>query len=105
MLFAADGDDNLVEVPDITAARHLALKAAGVIPPKFQGPAPHRLVGDGDAALQQHLLHQAQAQGEAKVQPHRMSDDRRRKPMALVIDGWLGHASPSTRLVATPELT
>jgi hypothetical protein len=29
MLFAADGDDDLVEVPDIAAARALALEAAG----------------------------------------------------------------------------
>lgn len=31
MLFAADGDDDLVEVPDIAAARSLALEAAGII--------------------------------------------------------------------------
>jgi hypothetical protein len=43
-LAAADGDDDLVEMPDVAATRHS------------------------------------------------MGDDRRRKPMALVADGWQGHA-------------
>ena len=43
------------------------------------------------AAFQQHLLDQTKAQREAKVQPHRMRDDRRRKPMALVAAGGRSH--------------
>src|ERR1700751_693566 len=91
MLFAADGDDDLVEVPDIAAARFLALQAAGIIAPELHRPPSPRLVGDDNAALQQYLLDQAKAQREAKVQPHRMRDDRRRKPMALVADGAGSH--------------
>ena len=34
---------------------------------------------------------QAKAQREAKIQPHRLRDDRRRKPMALVADGGRSH--------------
>jgi hypothetical protein len=105
MLLSGDGDDDFVEVPKVAAARPLALQAAGVIPPELQGPAPHRLVGDGDAALQKHLLHQAKAQGKAEIQPHRMGDDRRWEPMALVADGRQGHARPPTPLAAMPELT
>ena len=91
MLFAADGDDDLIEVPDIAAARSLALQAAGIIAPELRRPSSHRLVGDDNAALLQHLLDQAKAQREAKVQPHRMRDDRRRKPMPLVADGGRRH--------------
>jgi hypothetical protein len=72
MLFAADGDDDLVEVPDIAAARSLALEAAGIVAPELHRPPSHRLVGDDNAALLQHLLDQAKAQREAKVQPRRM---------------------------------
>jgi hypothetical protein len=53
MLFAADGDDDLVEVPDIAAARSLALETAGIIAPELHRPPSHRLVGDDNAALQQ----------------------------------------------------
>jgi hypothetical protein len=93
---AADRDDDLIQVPDVAVAWHFALEATGVIPPEFQGPAPDRLVGDDDAALQQHFFHQTQAQGETKMQPHHMGDDRRWEPMALVADGWQGHAKVST---------
>src|SRR6516164_7682897 len=65
-LAAADGDDDLVEMPDVAATRLLTLEATGIIQPEFQGPAPHRLIGEDDAALQQHLLHQPKAQGETK---------------------------------------
>src|ERR1700734_1466610 len=82
MLFAGDGDDDLVEAPDIAAARSLALEAAGIIAPELHRPPPPPLVGDDNAALLQHLLDQAKAQREAKVKPHRMRDDRRGKPMA-----------------------
>lgn len=105
VLLAADGDHDLIEVPDVAAARLLAPEAAGVIPPEFHRPASHRLVGDDDTTFQQHLLHQAQAQRETKIQPNRVSDDRRRKSMALVTDGRLAHASPSTRTAVTPRLT
>src|ERR1700723_706239 len=91
MLLAADGDEDLVEAPDIAAARSLALQAADIIAPELHRPPSHGLVGDDYAALQQHLLDQAKTQREAKVQPHRMRDDRRRKPMALVADGERSH--------------
>ena len=64
------------EAPDIAAARSLALETASIIAPELHRPRSHRLVRDDNAALQQHLLDQAKAQREAKVQPHRMRDDR-----------------------------
>jgi hypothetical protein len=91
MLFAAADDDDLVKVPDIAAARSLALEAAGMIARELHRPPPHRLVGDDNSALVKHLLDQAKAQREAKVHPHRMRDDQRRKPMALVADGGRSH--------------
>jgi len=51
---------------------------------EFQHPASHRLIGDFEAALDEEILDIAVAQGEAKIQPNRMLDDRGRKPVATV---------------------
>ena len=61
VFLARDRDHDLVEVPDVAPARPLAFEATGVIRPKLQNPAPDRLVGHDDAALEQHLLDQPQA--------------------------------------------
>ncbi len=95
---ARDGDHDLVEVPDVMAARRFALAAAGLNRSKLQRPPTDRLVRDDDPALEQHLLDQPKAQWESEVQPERMSDDLRWEAMALVANGF-GHANPSTRLV------
>ncbi len=42
---------------------------------ELQGPLPHSLIADDDAACSQHLLDPAQAEREAEIQPDRMADD------------------------------
>ena len=96
VLLAGDGDHDLVEMPNVAAAWRLAPETAGVRRPELQRPAADRLIGDDDAALEQHLLDQPQAQREPEVQPDRMGDDLGWKAMAFVADG-LAHAGPSTR--------
>lgn len=86
VLLVPDGDDNLIEMSDVARARLLAPKPASMVAPELWRPAPYRLVGSHDAALQQHLLDQTQAQGEAEIQPYGVSDDWRRKPIAIVAD-------------------
>jgi hypothetical protein len=102
VLLAGNGDHDLVEVPDIAATRRLAPESASVRGPELQRPAAHALIGDGDAALEQHLLDQSQAQTKAKIQPDRTGDDLRRKAVTLVADG-LAHAGPSTRSQSSPS--
>jgi hypothetical protein len=104
MLPSSNGNHNLVEVPNITAAWPPASEAAGVVWPELQGPPANGLIGHDDAALEQHLFDQPQAQRESEIEPNRMSDDLGWKAMTFVADG-LGHASLSTRLALTPELT
>ena len=99
VFLARDRDHDLVEVPDVAAAWRLAPEAASVRRPELQRPAADRLIGDDDAALEQHLLDQPQAQRKPEVQPDRMGDDLRRKAMAFVADG-LAHAGPSTPLAS-----
>ena len=61
MFLAGDGDDDLVEVPFVAAARGSPTDTVGGLAAKFQARLPDRLVGDRDAASRQHLLDQAQA--------------------------------------------
>ena len=53
---------------------------------ELQNPAPHGLVGDIQPALGEQILYVAIAQGEAKVEPHRMLDYNRRKAVASIRD-------------------
>jgi hypothetical protein len=61
---------------------------------ELERPLSHGLVADDDAAGREHLLDRAPTQREAKIQPDRVADDFRRKPLAGV-DGTcaLAHAA------------
>src|ERR1700738_3917258 len=61
-------------------------------------PLPHGFVADHDAARGQQLLHHAQPERKAEIQPHSMADDLGWKPMALVAGASGGRHS--TRLSA-----
>ena len=75
MLLAGDGDDDLVKVPFVAAARGSATDAVGEFPTEFQAPLPDRLVCDRNPASRQHLLDHAQAQRESEIQPDRVADE------------------------------
>src|ERR1700720_4954822 len=61
-------------------------------------PLPHGFVADHDAARGQQLLHHAQPEWKAEIQPHGMADNLGWKPMALVAGASGGRHS--TRLSA-----
>ena len=56
-----------------------AAKFPGEQRPELQDPSPDCLIGDIQPALGQQILDIAEAEGEARVQPHRMPDDVRRE--------------------------
>ena len=91
VFFVGDADDELVQMPNVVQARLLAAKAPGISGSELPASPPDRLIGRDDAALEQHLLDEPEAQGKSEVQPDRMGDDLRRKAMAFVADG-LAHA-------------
>ena len=94
---AGNAHDEFVEVPFITQATGRPTPdLIGIMPSKFLRPVPDRLVGDGDAAGRQHVLDHAQAEWEAEVQPHRLSNDLSGKAVAAVqrITGNLRHDAP-----------
>jgi hypothetical protein len=101
VLLARDRNHNLIQVPHVATAWRLAPEAASVRRPELQRPAADGLVRDNDAALEQHLLDQSQAQRKPEVQPDRVGDDLRRKARAFVADG-LARAGSSTPLGLCP---
>ena len=56
-----------------------AAKFLGEHRPELQHPSSNRFIGGIQTALGQQIFDVAEAEGEAKVQPHRMSDDLRRE--------------------------
>ena len=90
-LLAPDRDDHFVEVPDVVPAPPFAFQASRISRAELQRPASDSLIGNHDAAFQQHFLNQAQAQRKAEIQPHRMGDGLGRETMALVADRRLAH--------------
>ena len=81
---AADHDPDLVEVPDVARPRRPAPQLPREGRAELHPPPAHRLVGDVDPALEQHLLDHSQAEREAGVEPHDVGDDLAREAMAAV---------------------
>jgi hypothetical protein len=81
-LSAANPDSHLVEVPLRGWPMTSAAKFLGEQRPELQHTTPDRFIGDVQPALGQQILDVAEAEGEAKVQPHRMADDVRRELVA-----------------------
>jgi len=88
--FASNPDHHLVEVPSIARAWAAPPQLSCDPGPEFQHPAPHRLIGNLQAALGEKFLNVAVAQGEPEIKPDRVLDDRRREAMPSV--GELIHA-------------
>ena len=80
---AADLADHLVQMPARRRRHPAPLQAPGELGPELDRPAPDRLVADVDAALGEQLLNVPKAEREAEIQPHRMADYVRRKPVTL----------------------
>jgi hypothetical protein len=80
--------------------------AIALIRAKLLRPAPNRFVRNDDAALQQHLFEQTQAQRKSNVQPDRMGNDSRRKVMRLQLTvAWILAADDQPRASAAVNLT
>jgi class 3 adenylate cyclase len=79
---AADQDSHLVEMPLRRRPMTPAAKFPGEQRPELQHPSPDCLIRDIQPALGQQILDVTEAEGEAKVQPHRVPDDVRRELVA-----------------------
>ena len=61
---AGDANDHLVEVPPIAREWAAPSQLSSDPGPEFQNPAPHRFIGNLQAALDEEFLNVAVAQGE-----------------------------------------
>src|SRR5438094_2010521 len=83
-------------MPLVAHSRKATTDLIGEALAELARPLPHGFVADDDAARGQQLLHHAQPERKAEIQPHGVADDLGRKPMALVAGGSGGRHS--TRL-------
>ena len=95
LLFPLDGDHDFIQELGIPQTTLSFLEFAGVGCPKFPAPLPDGFIGDGVAAFGQEFFNFAEAQAEAMIQPHGVTDNFGRKTMALVAGGFGFHAAQS----------
>jgi hypothetical protein len=62
MLFASNGEDYLVQMPDIAAARATTAQFVGVRLPECEAPLPHCFMGHDNPALRQEVLNIAKTE-------------------------------------------
>ena len=75
---------HFVQVPLVAGLRQPAPDLVGERLAELEAPLPHGLVADRDAAGGEDLVHMAQAQREAEVEPDGVADDLGREPVAGV---------------------
>jgi hypothetical protein len=61
-----------------------SLQPPGVLRSELDTPQPDRFVADSNTSLGQQIFDISVAQGEAVVEPHRVTDNLRWKPVSLV---------------------
>src|ERR1700722_10529873 len=81
---AGDRDDDLIHMPFVAASRRALADLISERLAELLSPLAHGLVGHANPAGRQYLLDHAQAQGKPEVEPHRITDDFRRKAMAAI---------------------
>jgi len=85
-----DPHNHLIKMPSVTRARASSPQPLRHRRPELQDPAADCLIGNIEPTLGKEILNVAVAQGEAKIEPDRVLDNRRRKAVAAI--GEQGHA-------------
>jgi hypothetical protein len=81
-LLACNDHGHLIEMPARGWTRASMRKSSCEQRPKLQDPSSHRLVGDIQPALSQHIFNVAIAEREPDIEPHGVPDDLGRELMA-----------------------
>ena len=82
------------EMPRVAHSAAPTPECAGVAGTERQAPLANGLVGDRNAPLGQQVLDIPETESEAVIEPDRVADDLRRKPIA-VIAGYLARHPPT----------
>jgi multiple sugar transport system substrate-binding protein len=99
---AGDPHHHLVQMPSVAWPRATPAQPSGNHRSELQHPTPHRFVGEFEPTLGEQILHVAVAQGEAKVEPNRVLDNRRRKAVAAIRERDHGERLSYPPLALTP---
>jgi hypothetical protein len=93
MLLARDLHHHLVQVPLVSSTGQPAADLIGECLAEFEAPLapldllPRSIMTEHDATGREDLVHVAQAQGKAEVEPNGIADERSRKAVAGVAEG------------------
>ena len=88
LLATLDRDEQLVEMPEVAEPATSAPQSARILRSEPPTPLPDGLMGDFDTPAGQQVLHVSEAEREAMIEPHRVADDFRGKPVSAAA----GHA-------------
>ncbi len=79
-----DGHEEFVQVPRVAQPASSAPQPPRVVEPERLTPLADRFVRDRNAALGEEIFHITEAQAEAVIEPHRVTDDLGWKAVSVV---------------------
>jgi hypothetical protein len=82
--FAADGEEDLIQMPLIARLGASAPQLIGIDLPELPAPIAHRFVRQQNAAFCHELFDIAVAQAKPEVEPDTVADDFGRESVALI---------------------
>lgn len=80
-----DREEDLIQMPFVTAARATIAQLVSIHLPKFEVPLPNCFRGYDDSALGQKLFHITKTEQEAEKQPDSVANNFRWKAKAFVL--------------------
>jgi hypothetical protein len=71
-------------MPGVAEATLTPIQISGIARTELLTPDSNRFIRDDDSAFGEKILDISEAQAETMVNPHRIADDFRREPMAVI---------------------
>jgi hypothetical protein len=101
LLPTLDMHEEFVQVPRVAHVSSPSPQSSGILRPEGPAPLANGLVGHGDAPLGQEIFGISETHTEPVVKPNGVTDDRWRKPVAMITGRRADHrptvpAHPST---------
>lgn len=91
LLLAVDSDEEFIQIPGIPEATLFLLKPSDVVGSEFSAPSPDGFVRNNDSAFGQKIFNITEAQTEAMIDPHGVTDDFRRETVSVVMGSGALH--------------
>ena len=81
---ASDGNECLIDVPDISEPSLFSAQRSCIDRPKFDAPISNCLIRDGDTTFGKQIFNIAKAECESMIEPNGMANDFRGKPVTFI---------------------